>query len=363
MRRVHWFIPLLLLVFAASTSAQDATEPPLLAVLASAPDTANARQWLSYADYQALTDGATTEQAWMDGLAENNLYSGPDMSYAQTRMSDQEALIGVALVDVAQAATWGFPPEHTVLLQWVFNPLAITAVYALRDFSANPVGELTMFCGPDGCDSGYTTHLDGRNPGDPFGGELGRQQPVLFVPLNGQSQLVSSPDLPTLEASAAAVNGETPSLAEAPDYQAAVHTLTDTSTLLQAYFLGPDTFSEPAEAGELPAFSLAVLAETETDGGRGASITLIYPSLADAEAAAPALEERMETLTPGRSNQPFAAVLKERGVLFSTRTTEDGETGLGVIQLVFEPLEGEGTAYPLLVNSLNRRDLDWLALP
>lgn len=362
MRLLRWLIPVLLLVSAFGINAQDAPEPPILAVLASAPDTANARQWLSYADYQALTEGATTAEAWFDAVI-SSLSSGPDMSYARMRMSDQELLTGVAMLDVAQGATWGQPPEHTVLLQGAFNPLAITTIYALREFSANPAGELTMFCGPDGCDSGYVTHIDARNPGDPFGGELGRQQPVLLVPLNGESQLVSSPDLPTLEASAAAISGEAPSLAEAPDYQAAVHTLTDASTLLQAYFLSPDTFSEPAEAGELAIWSLAVLAETETDDGRGASITLIYPSLADAEAAAPALEARLETTTPGRSDQPFAAVLKERGVLFSVSTLEDSETGLGVIQMAFEPLEGEGTAFMLLVNSLNRRELDWLTLP
>lgn len=363
MHRFRWLIPLLLLGAALGASAQDAPLSPVLAVLSSAPDTPQARQFLSYADYAALTDGATTGHDWIVSMLDNDLYSGPDMSYAQIRMSDQESLIGVALTDVAQAATWGQPPEQSVLLQGAFNPLAIIAVYALRDFSANPAGELIMFCGPDGCDSGQAVHPAARNPGDPFGGELGRQQPVLFVPLNGQSQLVSSPHLPTLEANAAAASGEAPSLAEALDYQAAVHTLTDASTLLQAYFLNPDTFGEPAEAGELPAFSLAVLAETETDDGRGASITLIYPSLADAEAALPVLEAQMETLTPGRSDQPFASTLKDRGVLFASSAFEDAESGLGVVQMVFEPLEGEGTAFPLLVNSLNRRELDWLALP
>lgn len=341
-------------------SAQDTPEPPILAVLASAPDTASARQWLSYADYHALTGGATTEQAWLDGVI-RNLYSGPDTSGFRAQLSDQELLIGVALLDVAQAANWSQPPEESVLLQGTMNRLAVGDIYALRGFSANPVGELTMFCGPDGCDSGQAIHLDAINPGDPFGGRFGRQQPVLFIPLNGQSQLISSAHLPTLEASAAAANGEAPSLADAPDYQAAVHALTDSSTLLQAHFLSHASFAESAEVAELEVWLLAVLAETETSDGRSASITLIYPSLADAEAAAPVLEARMETTTPGRSDQSFVAMLKEREILFDFSATEDSETGLGVLQIAFQPLEGEGTAYPVLVNSLNRRDLDWLA--
>jgi len=361
MRLLRWLIPLCLLVSVLGVNAQDAPKPPILAVLASAPDTANARGTLSYADYQALTGGATTEQDWVDSLS--GLYSGPSLSYFRDRLADQEALIGVAMFDVAQAATWGQPPEQTDLLQGAFNPLAIIAAYTLRDFSANPNGELTMFCGPDGCDSGHTTQLTMRNPGDPFGGELGRQQPVLLVPLNGQSQLVSSPHLPILEANAAAASGEAASLADAPDYQAAVRALTNASTLLQAYFLSPETFGESVDAAAMPAYTLAVLAETEGDDGRIASLTLIYPTLADAESAIPALETRMETITPGRSGQPFAAMLKERGVLFNTSAVEDAESGLGVLQFVFHPSADESSAYGLLFNSLARRDLDWLALP
>lgn len=360
MRLFRWLIPFLLLSAAFTTSAQEATEPPVLAVLASAPDTPNARQILSYADYAALTSGAATADAWVDSL--QNLYSGPDLSYFHDRVDAQETLIGMPMFAVAQAATWGQPPEHTQLLQGVIDAEAVSAAYAARNYSANPSGALTMYCGPDGCDSGARVNVMLRNPGDPFGGELGRMQPVVFVPLEGQAQLISSPYLPALEASVATASGESPSLADSPDYQTAVRALTESSTLLQAYFVNGEAFGELADAAPLPAYSLAVLAETETDDGVTASITLIFPTQADAEAAVSILETRMETLSTGRSSETFAATLKDRGVLFETQTAEDAETGLGLLQFTFHAPEDERSAYGLLVNAWARRELGWLAL-
>lgn len=358
----RWLTLVLLLGTAFAASAQDAPPLPVLAILASAPDTPGARQMLSYADYQALTGGAADEQSWIDSLS-SNLYSGPTLDYFADRVRDQEALIGVPLFDVAQAATWGQPPQHTTLFQGDFDSEAVAAAYAAREYSANPMGELILYCGPDGCDSGNTVQLDARNPGDPFGGELGAQRPVLFIPREDVAQLASSPNLPTLEEDASAATGTSPSLADSPDYQAAVRALTDASTLLQAYFLSPQAVGPSSDGSELPVYSLLVLAETETDEGSNASVTLVFPSLADAEASIPILESRMKSLVSDVTGESFAATLKNRGVLLNTSAFEDAETGLGVAQIDLQTPNDEQSSYRLLVNSLNRRDLGWLALP
>ena len=278
-------------------------------------------------------------------------------------MRDQESLIGVSLFDVAQAATWGQPPPQVTLLQGVMDPAAIEAAYAARGYSVSPAGDFTLFCAPAGCDEGMSLDIDSRNPGDPFGGEIGRAQPVLFASGAAGGQLISSPVLDALGASTAAAAGDDPSLADSPDIQAAVHAVTGDGTLLQAYFLTGKSFGpSPDAADALPAYGLAVLAETDTPDGRIATVTLVYPALADAEVAAEALEARMESIPSVRRDEPITATLKDLGMLFSVTATEDASTGLGVAQVAFRAPEGEYTAYRLLAQLFMGRDLGWLAI-
>ncbi|HYO88538.1 MAG TPA: hypothetical protein VER79_07805 [Candidatus Limnocylindrales bacterium] len=365
MRRYSWIMAVLLLVLltgALGVAAQDEPPPPVLAVLASAPDTPEARQELSYADYQALTGGIASEQAWMDALS-GNLISGPALSDFLDRVSDQESLIGVPLFSVAQAATWGQVPAQTTLLQGLFDADAIAAAYAAREYSASPVGAFTLFCGPAGCDEGTAINPGERELGDPFGGHLGRQQPVLLAGQGDQMQLISSPVLEVLDASAGAAAGDVPSLADDAAYQAAVRAVTGTGTLLQAHFLNAKAFGPVPEGEALPPYALAVLAETEITEGLLATVTLVYPTLAGAEAAAGAVEGRMEAVVSEFSSMSFTALLKDRGVLFTTSAIEDADTGLGLTQIVFRAPDGEDSPYRLLVQGWMRLDLSWLALP
>jgi hypothetical protein len=351
----------LMLVGALAVSAQDAP-PPVLAVLASVPDTPEARAYLTYADYAALTGGQMTEDSLIDAFMSSGLMSGPNLSYFEERIATQETLIGVSLFATAQGAEWGSPPEQTMLFQGEFDADAIAAAYAARAYTQEKAGTFLLFCGAAGCDAGSTVDIMNRNPGDPFGGELGAQRPVLFVPGGAQAQLMGSPSLPVLEANAAAAAGTAPSLAESPDYQAAVRAVT-TGALLQAYFLSADVFGPaPEGAAPLTPYSLAVLAETDTEDGPLATVTLVFPSLADAEAAAPALETRLETLPLQTTGDSYAALLKERGILLDVQTSEDGDSGLGLVQMAFRAPDGDASVYRLLVMGLNQRNLPWLAI-
>ena len=347
----------LLLVGAFGAAAQEPTPQPVLDVLASAPDTPEAREILSYANYAAMTGGTTDEQSWIDAL--RTLISGPSLNNFVVQVEDQERLIGLSPFDVGQAATWGLiPPTQVTLLQGATEAAAIEAAHAARDYSQTETAGLALLCGPDGCESGASINPTARDPGNPFGGDLGRQQPVLLVPVADGLQLLSSPTLESLEQAALAAAGEIPSLADSPDYQAAVRAVTDAGTLYQAHFLNAEAFGPaPDDAAALPPYTLAVLAETESAEGLIATVTLVYPTLADAEVAASALESRISS----PDDDSFAATLKERGVLFETSAAEDADTGLGLTQMVLRAPESERSPYSLLINGWYRYELGWLA--
>ena len=361
MRRGYWLlVGLLLLTLATGLSAQT-DPPPMLAVLAAVPDTPNARSVLGYADYAAIMGEATTEDDRLRSLG--IVMSGPEFNNVEARLESQETLIGVPMLAMEQGATWGMPPAQAYLYQGAFDPAAIQAAYDARDYSSEALGDLTLFCGPEGCDSGMTVDPAGRQQGDPFGGQLGRPQPVLLAPFSGGSQLISAPAFEVLTASADALDGTVPSLADSPDIQAAVRALLASGDLLQAYFLSPDAVGPSPDGKGLPPSLLLALSENDSEEDRVATVTMVFPSLADAETAAATVEDRIDEVVMDSTGEPFTALLKDRGVLYSVSALEDEDTGLGVLQVVFTTPDDDRSAYGLLVNAWSRRELGWLAAP
>jgi hypothetical protein len=348
-------------------AAQDA--PPIWDVLANIPDTPEARTAWSYADYAALTGGAADRQVWLDALATAS--SGPPLQYFLAQVEEQQRLTGVSIFDVAQAATWGQRPADVTLLQGPFDADAIEAAYSVRGFTAEPLGDFTLFCGADGCEAGTQANLGAREPGDPFGGPLGRQQPVLLVPLDGErSQLLSAAPLDVVQAAAETRAGAAPSLADSPAYQAATRAVTADGVLLQAYFVGVDTIVSfgrantaeqaqltPQATESLPPFDFATFAEVERDDGQAASVTLVFPTLAEAETAASLLALRLAAET----ETSFGAALQSFDITVSASAAQDADTGLGVAQLTFLAPPGEPSAYRLLIRGWLTAELGWLA--
>lgn len=375
---MHQFHRWILLAFillggALGAAAQEPDRAPIWDVLASAPDSAEARAWFSYVDYHAITGGTTDVDALPSALFD--VASGPALNYLMVQLADQERLTGVPFLDVGQAATWSQPPGDTILLQGAFNRIAIGLVYRLRDFTSSKLNGLTLFCGPEGCDSGARMHLDALERGDPFGGHLGRQQPVLIIPLaDDQSQLLSSASFDAVQLSAEAATGDGPSLADNPDYQAAVRAILAQGVLRQGHFLDAGAIGPAMPALDLTAvpqlpeelepllyYNLVAISESEDADGLLATVTLVYQRPEFAEAAAGALETRLGTYITLRRNEPLTGILEARGAAFSVTAFEDAETGLGVTQIAFTGPE-DAHLYQLLMTSLYARDLGWLAL-
>jgi hypothetical protein len=374
MHLLKWILLLMLLLSGpGSALAQDATPPPpLWDVLASIPDTPDARTAWSYVDYHALTGAATDQDSVIAALRQ--VASGPQLNDLMTQFEDQQRLTGASFFDVAQSATWGQPPGGVILLQGPFDPDAIDAAYSARGYTAETLGEFTRFCAADGCASGTQARLDQREPGDPFGGSLGRQQPVLLIPLaDDRWQLLSAAPLDVVKSVAETRGGAVSSLADRPDYQAAARALTAEGVLLQAYFMGAEAIAPgdrgltaenapqtPDASDLLPAYDLAALADIESADGSLASVTLVFATVDEAETAAALLEARLSAYVSVRTRAPWLEMLAERGAIFSVTAAEDAESGLGLAQVTFSGPDDAALFY-LLAQSLFARDLGWLA--
>ena len=272
-----------------------------------------------------------------------------------------------------------------------FDPEAIARAFAARDFSATEVGRRTLLCGPGGCDSGLQFDLERRDPDNPFGGQLGRLEPLAV----STSDVLSSASGDTLRAMLAAVDGTVPSLASDPAYRAAAEALAAEAPVTQATFVpsvlvGADVVGMLLEGVEEAMARLEAIAATfepiappelvafgdaATSSEQIATIALVYRDAEDARRAAEVIPERLETMESVRDRRPIRDLLDERGVgrvQGQVRTSADGSRSVAVIALraplpIGEPDPGTGMltasspVYRLLVNMLTSRDTLWLA--
>src|SRR5262249_16483112 len=153
-----------------------------------------------------------------------------------------------------------------------------------------------LWCSANGCDKGSEMDLTARNTANPFGGEFGRHQPILMA----DGRLISASSAQIITDHVSVAEGSAASLADAPEYSAAVRTLSQNRTLLEGYFLDGDPLAQlgqlnfmmpatvsPAQARRvlqglledyeaLPAFKLAVFADIVTDTEQAARAVLVY---------------------------------------------------------------------------------------
>lgn len=363
MRHLRWIVMVIVLLGGVTAgSAQDEAPSPILSILASTPDTPEARAYFSYLDYEAVARGAFDLDTFVRALV--GVSSGPDLSNFLRQAESQQQLIGVSVFEMLQGAQWGEPPALATVLQGEFDLAAIEAAYAARDYTTDQAAGLTVFCGPSGCAAGDRLSLENREPGDPFGGHLGRQQPVLLVPLTDEGyQLLSTTSLELVTASAEAATGDAPSLADDPAWQAAVRAVTADGVLRQAWFTTADMVTPQADpVTALSPYELLLMAETGTADGEIASATLVFPTLAEAEAGADSLEQRIEAYQSLVFRAPLLDHLSERGYRYAVSAFEDAETGLGLAQVVIRGDPDQISFYRELVRGLLSRDLGWLGV-
>lgn len=386
-------------------AAFHAAEPsPLAQLLAAVPDTPNARQMIGYVDFRALvaarpgaaqpkssqdfdprkaadhSDTALTHFAYL-GISVGNAAILQQYIHA----NDMLTATGIDFFTIERALEFGTPPQNGVILSGQFDPKQIGDAFSKRGFVKGDLNGLTTWCSADGCESGTKMSLTSREPADPFGGELGRKQPLVLA----DHYLFDAADYNVVQNMVSAYQKKTPSLADATDYRAALDALSSKEPVLQALFIDPSmlTAASPNNAAPavqtavkkligsatpIPGYSLALFAHAADQTNQYALVALVFNSQADAQTAAGLISARIDQYTSLATRRPMRDLLKDRGATLDQPTvTESG--GKGVLLLTFRaPIEpstpdanghytASGLLFRLFVDMVYRRDTGWLA--
>jgi len=390
----------LLLPFTAL--AQDDESSPLLDMLALVPDNPQARgAILSYVDYRAVEStrpGAAQPQNWAEwnalqeaddpsaGLwmaAFLGVASGPSnfLSYLG-QFEPMPQVMGFDWFDIDRALTYGEPPSMGNVIAGDFDSDSIIAAFEARGFEQSELNGLPLLCSDAGCDAGMELDLQARDLANPFGGELGRKEPLVIAP----GYLMDSADYEQVEGMTEAYTDDQDSLADAPDFRAAANIASANGTLVQAQFVNFALLSAPffsdnpteiaEEAGVLPLYQLAAIVHRVEGEDEIAEIILIYGNETNAQDAAITLQDRISKYTSIAIQRPLTEILEEREItLQEPKVVQDEETGKWATLIDFkspvpnqQPVEGElgsqliqsALNYRLLISMLYQRDLGWL---
>jgi hypothetical protein len=338
------FVFLVMLALAGGVNAQDTTTPPphpLLELLALVPDVPNALEnvpAISFVDFTAMeaarpgvpvyasvdafaaarAAGDEAVRIWQANL--QRLVAAP-AGLTRAAMSEEGSMrdvVGFDLFDVDQALSYGIPPSTANILLGQFDPLAVVNAFEARGYAVTQDRGIVTLQRADG-KPGNTMDVAGRDMANPFGGEFGRQEPIVLA----EGLILNSPDEQTLSQLAETVTGERRSLISRPSIAAAAEALTTRdATLLQAAFLDPRqvavapvgmaVFEQMLEAtpdvesiqaamepqiapgyGSLPFYTMAVMADMQRGDEQLATIALVYD---DEEAARQAADELVTRL-------------------------------------------------------------------
>jgi hypothetical protein len=311
--------------------------------------------------------------------------------------------VGFDVFAIQAELNYGDPPESTLQLEGQFDLDAVRAALTAQGYEREDREDAELWCGAAGCDAGGDVNLADQNPSNPFGGKLGRQQPILIE----DGRLISSPSLAVIEDHLAITGGSASTLADAPEYQAAVKALNPDGVLLQAYFwdgdilarmgqldfltksirLSPNqlktvlsTFLEDYET--LPAYQLLAFGDVVTETEQVARIALVYSDDTAAQQAANLIPKRIAAYQSVAAHRPFTDLLKDRRVAdVGVEVITDDTAGKSLVLLTFATpkatpeqitalrldnpnppdVTAPGLVYRLLVDAAFRFDLGWLS--
>jgi hypothetical protein len=232
-------------------------------------------------EFAALPADAPHNVWWVLFRGSAWIFGGP---YWQVMLEDGPDTVGFSPLQVDQAIQFGAPPGDGLMLAGSFDAGAISAAYQANvDLTPKDFDGATVLLWGEDPEDGFLVDTSSVMRENPFGGYLGRRQPMIV----GDDLLMSSADLDLVLAHVDAMAGETPSLADAPGYQAAVNAVAEDADILQAAVSGPVMVQQimatplsgdllPAETDgptsvvssgdsrELPAYELLILADVAT---------------------------------------------------------------------------------------------------
>lgn len=409
----HLLLILLSLALISGISpAQEEAEYPLLQLLAMVPDTRGTEMDVDIVTYNDFVAAAQSRPgiirpANMDEFEQGmdsddpgialwfrSLPSGLPQAFIRTFFSDDETtmrdVVGFEWFDVDQVIYFGLPPGQGLILQGRFDTAAIDTAFAARDFIQDTLNGMNLWCGPNGCEDGFRIDIESRNILNPFGGHIGRQEPLIVT----ENYLLNSPSYDLLQLMALSPTGDWPSLAQVADYRAAAESLIEEGLLIEAQFVPAaltsvfdvtvllndeerDAFIEAFSAhGSLPPYTLVVLGSTVDAEKQYATLTLVFNDESSAQAAAQVAYDRFVNMSSLQTKLPFVDIVAGMdGTIETPRVIQHEETGkwLTIFTLsapLPEDSEAEtgfgpptiGILYRFFLQSLAARDVFWLGV-
>ncbi len=422
---ISLWVTILTLLSLSLVTAQDSLESqPLLKMLANIPNTSQSRTEIYFNDRKAVEIAyppAKVPKDWAefkamsDAKGKNadllpvdmwwrvwrNQQSALTARYMMTS-EDAPSLVGFDYFQIEQEMTYGTPPAQTLQLAGRFNLDAVRTAFSSRGYTRQDKDGVEMWCSADGCESGSKLNMADRNPANPFGGELGRSQPLIIK----DGTLISSPDETVMQNHVDLATGKEQSLADLPQYRAVADAFTADGSLLQAYFWDGELIAQmsllsPASAlfGQqatpelvkkyfqdmlktykpIPAYQLLAFADIASDSEQIGAVALVYDTEADAKIAVEALPARINDYTSIATRQPLTKMLKDRKVdepkidivssngkyvvvikLATRKATSEEIQQFNVTNPNTPDVTAPGLIYRMLVSAALQRDLGWL---
>ncbi len=358
------FIVLIVLAVAPA-AAQDGggADNPLLDMLALVPADAaptDAVPIFGYADYRALEaarglenpgtfEAFDADEEGVAGYWRNALFrlsSGPRLDYLFAQVIDMPRLVGFEWFDVNRGLTFGIPPAEGTIFAGEFDTGNMGEALSARDFEQVDYEGVAIWRRfEDG-----SVSIEDREPGDPFGGALGRAARIAVIPGNDDMIYLanSAADIGT-QMMVDAAQGNVASLADDPDYRALAEAVTDSNyyggVLIQASVFhvfrvgfvpdepvmagGDEDAPDPmADYGELPVYSLAMLADRQEGDEEVHIVALVYADADTAQIAAEELAARLGTFA--RHDDPTFILVDYYGSQIETHVYENEEIGRAV---------------------------------
>jgi hypothetical protein len=329
-KSIRWLTILMLMALVLlPVAAQDDADTdihPLLELLGFVPAEMVAAEPffdLSYVDFRAFEAGvgiARPPNTDLGGIAFSNwvnqsmrLVAGPPfLPNVFIRQDAMREVVGFTVFDIDRALMFGAPPSNGIVLAGdpdaLTDPLVLDEKFRDLGFKAQDVdGGFTLWQHPER--DGFEVDIETRDPANPFGGQLGRAEPVAMAP----GYLLNSADIDTVqEMIDSATDEDSLALRDLPEFVALVEAITQDSPLIQAHFLSPadvgfipgdpmavimeqDTPNVLADYGPLPVYSMGVLADTQDGDNALHMAALVYADVEDAAIAAEELAQRIAT--------------------------------------------------------------------
>ncbi|MBX3031160.1 MAG: hypothetical protein KF809_13515 [Chloroflexi bacterium] len=280
---------------------------------------------------------------------------------------------GFDMLDVAWTLEGGQLPDQLLYLglDTTARAEAIRAVLVARDFTVDTIGDIPLFS--RGTDGGVD--IRNREPGRPFGGELGGAE---FLALLPQALLGSRFSEVTATAAPAPRAADDPSLTagiRAVDSDALPGRLMQFVVVRSNFspehalsLLAPDLSPTEAQAtldtqvpGPLPAFETLLFADRQDGGAEEALVALVYDSAEDAARAAETLPLRVDAYQMIARTHTLGDLL---GGARSVEVVEQDGKHVVLLRIAYqadEIEEGRGAlGYQRLLSTIMTRDTAWL---